>query len=120
MSGNEQQLFSLIDDARAQNGCAPLGRDSNLTNGARDDAGDHAQSGDVSGSDASKASTGGEDMSAQAAFDRLKNDSSGTLLNCGLRELGVGRATGTYRTCGGLLNLFCSDHTRVAWVADFQ
>jgi uncharacterized protein YkwD len=119
MSGNEQQLFSLIDDARVQNGCAPLGRESDLTYDARDEAGDRAGSGDVSSTGSSKASAGGEDMSAQAAFDRLKNESSGTLLNCGLHQLGVGRATGTYKTCG-LLGLICSDHTRVAWVVDFQ
>ncbi|WP_246485981.1 hypothetical protein [Kribbella qitaiheensis] len=116
MNGDEQQLFSLIDDARVQNGCAPLRRDSNLTGGARTEAGGRAKSNDMSSTGASKASTGSEDMSAQAAFDRLKNESSGTLMNCGLHELGAGRGTTTYRTCV----LICSNHTRVAWVADFQ
>lgn len=117
MTGDEQQLFSLIDDARGQNGCAPLGRDSNLTGGARGEADSRATNNDVSSTGSSKASAGGEDMSAQAAFDRLKNESSGTLLNCGLHELGVGRGTAQYRTC---VIIFCSNHTRVAWVADFQ
>jgi uncharacterized protein YkwD len=117
MSANEQQLFSLIDDARVQNGCASLGRESDLTYGARDEAGDRAGSGDLSSTGSSKASAGGEDMSAQAAFDRLKSESSGTLLNCGLHQLGVGRATGVYQTC---FLFICSNHTRVAWVVDFQ
>ncbi|WP_238158064.1 CAP domain-containing protein [Kribbella voronezhensis] len=117
MTADEQQLFSLIDDARVQNGCAPLARDSNLTGNARNEAVDRADTGDVSSTEQSKASAGGEDMSAQAAFDRLKSRSSSTLLNCGLRELGVGRDTAKYQTC---FLLFCSNHTRVAWVADFQ
>jgi hypothetical protein len=119
MSGDEQQLFSLIDDARVQNGCAPLNRNSNLTSGARTEADSRADNGDVSSTGKSKATTGDDDMSAQAAFDRLKNESSGVLLNCGLHELGVGQGTKGYKTCG-LLGLICSDHTRVAWVADFQ
>jgi hypothetical protein len=118
MSGDEQQLFSLIDDARVQNGCAPLNRNSNLTSGARSDAVDRAHSNNSSTS-GSEAAAVGEDMSAQAAFDKLKNQNSGTLLDCGLHELGVGQGTKDYTTCG-LLGLFCSDHTRVAWVADFQ
>jgi uncharacterized protein YkwD len=118
MTADEQQLFTLIDNARVQNGCASLRRNSDLTGGARGDAGDRADSGDVSSTEQSKASTGGEDMSAQAAFDRLKSRSSSTLLNCGLHELGVGRGTATYRTCA--IFVICSTHTRVAWVAHFQ
>jgi uncharacterized protein YkwD len=117
MTDDEQQLFSLIDDARVQKGCASLRRNSNLTGGARDEAGDRAASGDVSSTGKSKASAGGENMSAQAAFDRLENESSGTLFICGLQELGIGRDTATYKDC---FLVFCSNHTRVAWVADFQ
>jgi uncharacterized protein YkwD len=118
MDGDEQQLFSLIDDARVQHGCAPLNRNSNLTGGARDEAGSRAANNDLSSTGKSKASAGGDDMSAQAAFDRLKNESSSVLLNCGLTELGIGRGTKDYTTCSILI--FCSNHTRVAWVADFQ
>ncbi len=116
MDGDEQQLFSLIDDARVQHGCAPLDRNSTLSGGAGDEADNRAKNNDSSSS-GSEAAAVGEDMSAQAAFDKLKNENSGTLFNCGLRELGVGRDTAKYREC---VLIFCSDHTRVAWVADFQ
>jgi uncharacterized protein YkwD len=118
MNGDEQQLFSLIDDARVQHGCAPLSRNSSLSGGARSDAANRADSNDSSTS-GSEAAAVGQDMSAQAAFDKLKNQNSGTLLDCGLHELGVGRGDATYQTCG-ILRLFCTTHTRVAWVADFQ
>jgi hypothetical protein len=57
-------------------------------------------------------------MSAQAAFNRLKSQSSSTILNCGLSELGVGRASERY--CSTQL-VFCLKYsTRVSWVADFK
>jgi hypothetical protein len=116
MDGDEQQLFSLIDDARVQHGCAPLNRNSNLSGNAGNAANSRADQNDSSSS-GSEAAAVGEDMSAQAAFDKMKNANSSVLFNCGLTELGVGRGTKDYRTC---VIIFCSNHTRVAWVADFQ
>jgi uncharacterized protein YkwD len=120
MTGDELQLFSMIDDARTSNGCAPLQRNSNLTGGARQEAADRAGSGQVSATGSSKAAAGGDSMSAQAAFDRLKSQSSGTIFNCGLHELGVGQGTAQYKS-GLLCSLLpCSTKTRVAWVVDFN
>jgi hypothetical protein len=121
MTGDELQLFSLIDDARASNGCARLQRNTSLTGGARQEAGDRAASGDVSATGASKAAAGGDNMSAQDAFNRLKSQSSGTIMNCGLHVLGVGQGAAQYKT-GALCNLLgiCTTKTRVAWVVDFK
>ncbi|GAA1557737.1 hypothetical protein GCM10009789_08930 [Kribbella sancticallisti] len=119
MEAAEQELFTLVDNARVERGCQPLERDSNLTGGARSEAGDRAESGQLSGTTSSKAAAGGKGMTAKAAFDRLKSDSSGTLFNCGLDELGVGRAEADY--CSSkLLGLCVGTSTRVAWVADFK
>jgi hypothetical protein len=120
MTGDEAALFSMIDDARVQRGCASLGRDSGLTGGARNEAASRASSGDVSATSSSGAAAGGDSMSAQDAFNRLKDQSSGTIFNCGLHELGVGRGTSEYKT-GLLCGLLpCSKKTRVAWVVDFN
>ena len=118
MTGDEAALFSMIDDARTSNGCASLGRNSNLTGGARQEAADRASSGKVSDTGSSSAATGGDDMSAQAAFNRLKSQSSSTILNCGLSELGVGRASESY--CSAKLVICLKYSTRVSWVADFN
>jgi uncharacterized protein YkwD len=121
MTGDELQLFSLIDDARASNGCARLQRNTSLTGGARQEAVDRAASGDVSATGASKAAAGGDDMSAQDAFNRLNSQSSGTIMNCGLHVLGVGRGTARYTPGGILCGLgLCGKKTRVAWVVDFS
>jgi uncharacterized protein YkwD len=120
MSGEEAELFSLVDEARTSNGCAPLRRNSNLTGAARNDAEGRAASGDVSETEASKAAAGGDGMSAKKAFERLKSESSSTLFNCGLDELGVGRGDATYKD-GILCPLgLCGKKTRVAWVVDFK
>jgi uncharacterized protein YkwD len=119
MSGAEVELFALVDNARTERGCAPLRRNSNLSGSAGEDAEERAESGDVSASGSSMAATGGDGVTAKAAFDRLKSTSSGTLFNCGLRELGVGRATDE-RKEGLLCPVICSTKTRVAWVVDFK
>jgi hypothetical protein len=120
MSGAEVELFTLVDNARAERGCGPLQRDSGLTGGARQDAQTRAKSGDVSDTSSSMAATGGDDVTAKAAFTKLKSESSSTLFNCGLQELGVGQGTSD-RKVGLLCPLVaCSTKTRVAWVVDFK
>jgi hypothetical protein len=120
MSSSELQLFTLIDDARVDKGCSRLDRNSSLSGNAQAEADDRASSGNVASTGSSKASAGGDDMDdAQAAFDRLKSQSSGTLFDCGMDELGVGVGDSTRRDCA-LIFLGCSDKTRYAWVVDFS
>jgi hypothetical protein len=66
----------------------------------------------------SGASTGGKDMTAKTAFDRLMSSNSSTVLDCGLDELGVGRGKAEYCTTQVLVCL--NTATRYAWVVDFQ
>jgi hypothetical protein len=120
MTGAEMQLFSMIDNARVANGCAPLKQDPNLTGGARSDATDRAKSGkNLNSSSGSKLGAGGDNMTAQQAFDQMMSSSRSTILSCGLTTLGVGTQGADYST-GVLCPLICSDKTRVAWVADFS
>ncbi|GAA1529879.1 hypothetical protein [Kribbella lupini] len=121
MSGAEVELFSLVDNARQDRGCAPLQRNSDLSNGAGSDAETRAENGDVSDGGNSFAATGGDGMSAKSAFDKLKSERAGTIFNCGLTELGVGRGDST-RKVGALCGLLgvCTEKTRVAWVVDFD
>lgn len=114
MTAEELKLFTLIDNARTDKGCAPLGRNSNLSDSAQSEADKRAKSGSVTGSGSSMAVAVGDNWSAQTAFNRMMNKNSGTILNCGLDELGVGR--GSSRHCSFLF--ICT--TRVGWVADFQ
>jgi uncharacterized protein YkwD len=116
MSPEEMKLFSLIDTARTDKGCAPLQRNSNLSAGARSDAQSRAENGNVSDSGPSMAAAGGDNWDAQTAFNRMMNQNSSVILNCGLTTLGVGRGTATYRSC---VLIWCSTKTRVGWVADF-
>jgi uncharacterized protein YkwD len=116
MTNEELKLFSLIDKARQDKGCAPLRRNSNLTGGARSDAESRAANGNVSDSGPSMAAAGGDNWDAQTAFNRMMNQNSSVILNCGLTTLGVGRGTATYRSC---VLIWCSTKTRVGWVADF-
>jgi hypothetical protein len=118
MSAEEAELFALVDNKRVESGCSPLRRNSNLTGGARAEAEDRARTGQMTSGGSSGASTGGKDMSAKAAFDRLMSSSSRTVLNCGLDELGVGQGDAKYCTTQVLVCL--STATRYAWVVDFQ
>ncbi|WP_040456997.1 hypothetical protein [Kribbella catacumbae] len=119
MSGSELELFSLVDNARVDRGCAPLQRDSGLTGGARQDAETRAESGDVSDTSSSMAAAGGDGVTAKGAFDKLKSQSSGTLFNCGLDELGVGHGDAKY--CSSkLLGICLGTSTRHSWVVDFK
>ena len=120
MTGDEKQLFNLIDNARVNSGCAPLKQDPNLTTGARGEAGDRAASGkNLNKSSGSETGAGGDNMSAQQAFDQMMSSNRSTVLNCGLTTLGVG-AQGSPYDSGILCPLICSSKTRVAWVADFS
>lgn len=118
MSPEELQLFTLIDNARKDKGCASLQRNSNLTVGARTDAGSRAANGNVSDSGPSMAAAGGDNWDAQTAFNQMMNQNSSVILNCGLTTLGVGQGTATHKSCSMLV--FCAKKTRVDWVADFQ
>ena len=118
MSGAEVELFTLVDNARADRGCAPLRRNSNLSGSAGAEAEERAESGDVSATGSSMAAAGGDGVTAKAAFDKLKSTSSGTLFNCGLRELGVGQDQAKY--CKTQLLVCLSSGTRQAWVVDFK
>jgi hypothetical protein len=118
MSGAEVELFTLIDNARTERGCAPLRRNSSLSDSAGAEASERAKSNSYS-SGSSGASTGGKDMTAKTAFNRLMDSSSRTLLNCGLHELGVGQDDADY--CNALLCIgSIGEATRYAWVVDFK
>jgi uncharacterized protein YkwD len=114
----ERELFSIIDSARQERGCAPLRKNTGLDQSAESDAEDRASSGnDDTGS--SSAAAVGDGMSAQAAFDKLKSESPGTLFDCGHDTVGVGQGDAPHRT-GALCPLVCSTKTRYAWVVDFD
>jgi cytoskeletal protein RodZ len=120
MSPEELQLFTLIDNARKDKGCAPLQRNTSLTKGARTDAQSRADNGKVFASGSSMAAAGGDDWDAQAAFNRMMDKNSSVILNCGLTTLGVGRGTATHEVGALCPVLFCTTKTRVGWVAGFQ
>ena len=90
MNADELQLFNLIDNARVSNGCARLEQDPGLTDGARADAGNRAKSGAVNSTGSSGTTAGGDNWSAQQAFNQMMAQSRSTVLNCGLTTLGVG------------------------------
>ncbi|TDC13303.1 hypothetical protein E1261_44870 [Kribbella albertanoniae] len=119
MDSNELQLFNKINNARADNGCAPLKRSTSLTRSSEAEAKQRAADDTLDdGNTSSKAAAGGDNWSADRAFDRMMSQNKPTLLNCGLTTMSVGRGTATYERC--TLFLICSDRTRVGWVATFR
>jgi hypothetical protein len=120
MDGSELQLFSLIDNARQQHGCAPLRRNSDLSGGAGSEADQRAHDNNFDGDGSRSPAVGGDELSPGDAFNRMMDQNSGTVLNCGLHELGVGRGTKTYKKCTALLCLTSRRVERVGWVADFR
>jgi hypothetical protein len=118
MTAEEVELFSLVDNKRVESGCSPLHRNSNLTGGARAEADDRARTGQMASAGSSGASTGGKDMTAKAAFDRLMSSNSRTVLDCGRDELGVGQGDAKYCTTQVLVCL--NTATRNAWVVAFR
>ncbi|MFI5696220.1 hypothetical protein ACIA58_30475 [Kribbella sp. NPDC051586] len=121
MDANESQLFDMIDSARRNSGCQPLEQDPGLTGNARSDASSRARSGSTNSSGSSKSSAGGDNWTAQQAYDQMMAQSRGTIMNCGLTTLGVGRKGYAHCTAIDLLGLCIgSKPTRYAWVADFS
>ena len=118
MTNAEEILFKLIDDARADKGCDRLRRNSLLSDDAGEEAEGRASSGQFFVTEPSRAAVGGDIQKARAAFDQLISRSSGTILNCGLAELGVGRGQASY--CATRIFLCIRPATRVAWVAVFN
>lgn len=121
MTGDEIQLFNRIDSARKKKGCAPLEQDAPVTHGARDDAASRSKSGKVNASGPSMSAAGGDNWSSDQAFDEMMTQSKGTILDCSLTTLGVGRKT--YKRCPAidLFGLCTAERiTRVSWVADFN
>jgi len=118
MNSTELALFNLIDNARTNQGCAPLKRDSDITSGARGDAASRARSGSVNYKTGSMSAAGGDKWTAQKAFDQMMSQSRSTVLNCGLTTLGVGFGTAEHCTVQVLVCLGKAD--RNAWVADFS
>jgi len=119
MDGNEQQLFDSINNARRDNGCADLKRDTGMTRSAEAEAKQRAEDDTVNkGNTGSKATAGGDNWSASKAFDQMMSKNRATLMNCSLTTMSVGRGTAVYEHC--TLYLICSDRTRVGWVALFR
>ena len=107
MDANEQQLFDLIDNARADNGCARLKEDPSLTSGARSTAQSRATSGDnLNGSSGSQVGAGGDGMTAQQAYNQLMKKYKSQVLDCGRTTLGVGMKSADHDT-GMLCPLIC-------------
>ncbi|WP_460666889.1 CAP domain-containing protein [Kribbella swartbergensis] len=121
MTAEELQLFDMIDAARVENGCAPLEQDPSLTDGARSDADERAESGAVNSSGSSKTTAGGNSWTAQQAYNQMMTQSRSVVLNCNLDTLGVGRETARYCSRFNLFGICIGTwNTRVAWVADFS
>ncbi len=87
MTDRELGLFTLIDDARVDHGCARLGRDTALTTSARAHAAEDPFTPTGNGTEAIA-----EGKNARDAFSRMMDAYRDTLLDCGLTDLGVGYA----------------------------
>ena len=121
MTADELQLFNMLDSARTSNGCAPLEQDPNLTDRARSDATSRTKSDSkLNASGASMTAAGGDEWTAQDAYNQMMAQSKSTVLNCNLTTLGVGKAVKPYCDSIGLFGI-CIGSTvnRVSWVADF-
>jgi hypothetical protein len=110
----ERELFDLIGGARAENGCAPLRPDSNLTESARSHAQVQAESGDTETGSGTDAISGESD--AREAYKDLMKHYSSVLLDCSMDRLGIGRRSHEY--CGDILCPLTGKDERTRWVAD--
>jgi uncharacterized protein YkwD len=112
MTRVERELYNLIGAARADNGCAPLRADSDLTYSARERAKSQADE------DAPASTGGGTDAAsaqddARAAYNDMMRRYSSVILDCSMDRLGIGY--GDARHC--TLLLLCKTEKR--WAADF-
>jgi hypothetical protein len=118
MTSDELQLFDMIDNARVNNGCARLEQDPDLTLSARSDARSRSRStSNLNDGSSSMSAAGGDDFTAQQAFNKMMSQSRSTILNCGLTTLAVGRGTTEY--CKVPVLCLTGTTDRNAWVADF-
>jgi hypothetical protein len=118
MTSDELQLFDLIDAARVDNGCAPLEQDPGLTKSARSDAEQRSESTrNLNQNGPSMSAAGGDEFTAQQAFNKMMSQSRSTILNCNLSTLAVGLGTTEY--CKVPLLCLTGTTDRNAWVADF-
>ena len=116
MSADEQRVFTMIDDARVEHGCARLGRDSALTQSARRHSQAEAERGGSSTGDGSEAIAAAD--SPNDAYRKMMGLYARTLLNCDRTDLGIGYGSAT----GSLLctPLGCvGEKTERRWSADF-
>jgi hypothetical protein len=119
MEPNEKQLFDMIDNAREDNGCAPLKQDPGLTTSARGTAVSRAKTGSgINDTSGPQVGAGGDNMTAQQAYNKLMSDSRSTVLDCSKTTLGVG--FGTAERCTLWLLTCVSSTDRNAWVANFS
>jgi hypothetical protein len=118
MTDQGQRLFTMIDNARVDNGCARLGRETALTKSARSHAGREAGQNSTQTDDGTEAIA--DANSPQAAYNRMMNRYSGALLDCGRTGLGIGYAQAEIDgTCIWPLPCIGSSTER-RWVADFD
>jgi hypothetical protein len=92
-----------------------------VTDGARSDATKRSKSASkLNASGSSMSAAGGDEWSAQDAYNQMMSQSRSTVLNCNLTTLGVGKAATPHCNAIDLFG-FCvgSEVDRVSWVADF-
>ena len=113
MSDRELGLFTMIDDARVDHGCAQLGRDTALTRSAQAQAAEEAANQSTrigNGTDAIAEATNARD-----AYNQMVDTYSGALLDCGWTDLGIGYRQAQVR--GSCDHGSCVERR---WVADFD
>jgi hypothetical protein len=115
MTDQERELFTLIDDARADYGCGRLKPKTSLTRSARTHADEQAESNTNDTGDGTDAIA--EAGSPRDAFNQMMDDYAGVLLDCGRDRLGIGYADAPG---GPLCDLGICTDTERRWVADFD
>jgi hypothetical protein len=116
MTDRELGLFTMIDDARVDHGCARLGRDTALTNSARAHAGEEAANQSVQIGDGTEAIA--DATNARDAFNKMMDAYSGAVLDCGRTDLGIGYGQAQIKgTCD---QGSCSSRIERRWAADFD
>lgn len=110
MTDRELGLFTMIDNARVDHGCARLGRDTALTRSARAQAAVDPSMPAGNGAEAIA-----EGKNARDAFSTMMDAYRDTLLDCGLTDLGIGYDQAQ-------INGSCDQGSCIVrrWVADFS